>query len=174
MTAGARFEVSYDSGTTDARTVHYTCNGEPAALGFRLSVDAASFTLAPLDTTRPEISRYLASPQWRTLAFFQAVNDDRALAEVTNQFQRGWLALVYLTAFSLRGMSDDSPDPSSIRAALADGIWREDLAEILTVLYRDEPTGQPAHTNERLIATLTELSDVPAVMDAWTGPDTSW
>ncbi|MEU4465266.1 protein DpdJ [Streptomyces sp. NPDC024017] len=166
MTVGARFEVSYDSGTTDARTVHYTCNGEPAALGFRLSVDAASFTLAPLDTTRPEIAHYLTSPPWRTLAFFQAVSDDLALAEVTNQFQRGWLALVYLTSFSLRGISKDTPDPSSIRAALADGSWRQDLAEILSVLYRDESTGQPVHTNERLIATLTELSDLPTVVDA--------
>ncbi|MET9218647.1 protein DpdJ [Streptomyces sp. NPDC003300] len=166
MTSGARFDVSYDSGTTDARTVHYTYNGEPAALGFQLSVDAASFTLAPLDTARPEIAKYLAEPQWRTLAFFQAVSDDPALAEVTNQFQRGWLALVYLTSFSLRGIGDDSPDPSSIRAALAGGSWREDLAEILSVLYRDEPAGQPTHTNERLIATLTELSDVRTVVDA--------
>ncbi|MYS94808.1 MULTISPECIES: protein DpdJ [Streptomyces] len=166
ITAGSRFEVSYDTGTTDARTVRYTRNGEPAALGFRLNVDAASFTLAPLDTTHPEVTRYLTSPQWRTMAYFQAVADDPALGKVTNQFQRGWLALVYLTSFSLRGLSDDAPDPSSIRSSLADGSWRNDLAEILSVLYRDEHTGKPAHSNERLIATLTELSDVPAVIDA--------
>lgn len=166
MTTGARFEVSYDAGTTDARTIHYTLNGQPAALGFRLNVDAARFTLSPLDTTRPEIARYLTSPQWRTLAFFQAVADDPALGEVTNQFQRGWLALVYLTSFSLRGLADTSPTPSSIRTTLADGTWRDDLSEILSVLYRDDPSNLTAQSNDRLIGTLTDLSQQSAVIDA--------
>ncbi|PAX88411.1 DEAD/DEAH box helicase [Streptomyces albidoflavus] len=166
MTCGSRFEVSYDGGTTDARTVRYTLNGEPAALGFRLNVDAASFTLAPLDTSHPQVAQYLTSPQWRTLAFFHAVDSDAALSEATNQFQRGWLALVYLTSFSLRGLAENSPAPASIRQLLATGTWRDDLSEILSVLYRDDPATSPAQSNERLIATLTELSQQPVVIDA--------
>lgn len=175
MTAGSRFEVSYDKGTIDARTVHYTHSGEPAALGFRLNVDAAAFTLAPLDTTRPEVVHYLTSPQWRTLAFFQTVAEDSALADVTNQFQRGWLALVYLTSFSLHGLNDSAPEPASIRSTLADGSWRDDLAEILSVLYRDDHTGpSPRATNVSSPPSPTSarcrLSSTPS-----TGPDNfSW
>ncbi|KAB2383407.1 protein DpdJ [Actinomadura montaniterrae] len=163
MTHGADCEVVRGR-SRDRRRVRYTLEGRPAALGFSLRVDAVRIGLGPLDVTTPRIREYLASPQWRSQAFFHAVAEDETLAEAANIFKRDWLALVYLTAFALAGL-DGSTVPEQIRIALSGGSWRDDLATILGVLYREDEATESQAT-ARLVADLTELSHDDRVISA--------
>lgn len=157
MTIGARCETTYQDGHSQRSTVRYTVDDTPAAMGFGLLVDAMSFTLAPLDLTDDMVAQHLSSPTWRTLAFTRAVSDDPGLDEVTNVFQRGWLTLAYLTAFSLAGLTD-AHSTQQIHAQLRNGAWRSDLSSVLQVLYRDATNGASTTPHQRLVAALEDLS----------------
>ncbi len=156
MTTGADCETTYRNRPAERSTVRYILDGAPAALGFDLTADAIRFTIAPLDLADDPVAGHLSSPAWRTLAFRTAVAEDPALDAVANTFQRGWLTLVYLTAFALAGMGGTRP-ASDVHADLANGAWRDELPAVLRALYRDVTDGQ-APTRERLIPALTELS----------------
>jgi ATP-dependent helicase Lhr and Lhr-like helicase len=164
MTTGALCETRYQ-GTRPATTttVRYTFEGRPAALGFRLTVDAMTFTLAPLDMASETVIEYLASPSWRALAFTTSVAEDSTLDGVLNAFQRQWLTQVYLTAFSLAG-ADGSRSPQQIHAAMRAGAWRHDLAAIIGVLYR-EPAPAVQSNARSLINTLDQVSRNQQVVD---------
>lgn len=157
MTMGADCEVVRTRGGSEKRTVRYEVEGQPAALGFRLDVDAFHVRLQPLGLTDPAVRAYLASPQWRSLAFSQAVAEDPTLAEIANTFQREWLAQVYLTAFALAGLDGDRTG-EEVRASLANGSWSQNLAEIFKVLYRDNGDSEQPVDGDRLVAALLELS----------------
>ncbi|UOE21932.1 DEAD/DEAH box helicase [Thermobifida halotolerans] len=172
MTYGADCEISRTgSQSSERRTVRYAHGDTPAAFGYRLEVDALRLRVAPLDLSQPTVRAYLASPAWRSKAYFRALAEDPELTKVANSFQRDWLALVYLTAFSLEGL-DGSRTPQQIHATLADGSWRERLPEILKVLYREEASeNRPSVDAEqapadRLINALTEVSNNQVVLDA--------
>jgi hypothetical protein len=165
MTTGADCDVVINR-RSERRSVGYTLAGKAAALGFSLDVDAMSVEVMPLDLSSRAVHEYLGSAPWRWQAFFRTVASDPDLAEVANTFQRDWLALIYITAFSLAGLSGQSP--TQIQGALANGSWRNDLQQILKVLYRDDspsPPGGPGVT-DRLVARLTDLSDDPTVVAA--------
>jgi hypothetical protein len=158
MTLGAHCETRYQGGRTETRTIGYGLDGTAAALGFQIGVDAIRFELAPLDLDDPAVRAYLAAPSWRTLAYLTELAEDPQLAEVANTFQRQWLSLVYLTAFTLAGL-DGTRTPAAIHVALAGGAWRAELRRVLTVLYRDaDPDEQPSPGPERLLSALEELS----------------
>jgi ATP-dependent Lhr-like helicase len=165
MTTGADCET-VRRGRSERRSVTYTREGQPAALGFSLDVDAMRVEIAPLDTASPAVQEYLTSPPWRWLAFFQTVAEDPDLATAASTFQRDWLALVYITAFSLAGLGSQSP--AQVRASLASGSWRGELQQILRVLYRDDapPPGPGPAPVSRLVTRLTDLSLEPAVVAA--------
>ncbi|MCK9871172.1 DEAD/DEAH box helicase [Nocardiopsis dassonvillei] len=166
MTYGAECEISRQRQEgADRLTVHYTYDGVPAALGFSLDVDAMHVQIAPLDLANPSVQDYLTSPEWRSKAFFRAVAEDTELTGIANTFQRDWLALIYITAFSLAGL-DGTRTPEEIRVSLAGGFWRDRLTEILEVLYREDGRSN-AHASpvtSRLSETLTALSHEPAVI----------
>ncbi|MFB8403874.1 protein DpdJ [Streptomyces sp. NPDC055912] len=156
MTVGADCQVALERGEVEARKVYYELHGKPAALGFRLGVDAVRILLRPLDTSDPLVREYLLSPQWRSLAFSYTFAEDPALEGVANKFQRAWLGQVYLTAFALEGLKQ-SRTAKEIRASLADGAWAGELSRILSVLYRDNSDPDHAVENARLIDGLTDL-----------------
>ncbi|CAM2923530.1 protein DpdJ [Saccharomonospora xinjiangensis] len=165
-TPGAQCDVNTASGT-ERRNITYARDGVPAALGFELDVDGMCVEVAPLDTADPTVVDYLRSPHWRSLAFQRAVTENPELFEVTNHFQRTWLALAYFTTYSLVGIGSDAT-PQDLWNSLRDGSWRDDLPEVLAVLYRNDAltaSGQPQVT-DRLIDDLTELSRNPAVVNA--------
>ncbi|MFF9644192.1 protein DpdJ [Kitasatospora aureofaciens] len=165
MTTGAECDISYERGRSESRTVRYTLRGRPAALGFRLGVDAVRISVTPIDLSDPAVLNYLTSPQWRSLAFARAVAEDPTLAELANAFQRDRLAQVYLTAFALAGL-DGARTSEEISTELAAGSWRLDLPEIFRVLYREaDPTGHGVD-NDRLVTALTELARDQRVIDA--------
>nr|WP_276516424.1 protein DpdJ [Streptomonospora nanhaiensis] len=169
LTYGADCEVSWQgNGGSQRRRITYTHGGRPTALGFTLDVDAMRIRIAPLDSGDPSVQDYLQSPEWRSKAFFRTVAEDPRLAEVANTFQRDWLALIYLTAFSLAGLDDTDRSSEEVLATLANGSWRDRLDEILRVLYRegDETAESPSQVASRLSAALTELSHDPVVIEA--------
>ncbi len=156
MTTGAKCDISYERGGGELRNVQYELRGEPAALGFRLGVDAARFRLKPLDLHDAEVELFLGSPQWRALAFAQTVADDPDLADISNTFQRERLAQIYLTAFALVGFETEGT-ATEVRAALMNGGWSQDLGQIFQVLYRYADVSEQTVDNTRLVADLTAL-----------------
>jgi ATP-dependent Lhr-like helicase len=165
MTPGAQCETTYRNGQSIRSSVRYALDGEPAALGFHLTVDAIRFELAPLDLSRPTVAEHLSSPAWRTLTFAAAVAQDPDIEEAANVFQRGWLTLVYLTAFALVGVTSGQP-AEEVHAVLAHGGWGAHLTEVLRVLYRDDPSSNSAAAPQRLVDALTSLSANSQVTDS--------
>ncbi len=165
MTTGADCDI-VSKRRSERRMVSYTREGKAAALGFSLDVDAMRVEIGSLDVSSPAVRKYLGSPPWRWQAFFRTVATDLDLAKVANSFQRDWLALIYITAFSLAGLG--GRPPAEVRAALADGSWRNDLHEILRVLYREDSQSpsQGAPAAGRLVTRLTDLSHDPTVVAA--------
>ncbi|MFC8296586.1 protein DpdJ [Micromonospora orduensis] len=164
MTTGAACTTVTGSGrtTTITSTVRYRHRGEPAALGFSLDVDAIRFTLAPLDLAKKAVAAHLRSPQWRSTAFKAALAADPALDDDANTFQRGWLALVYTTAYSLRRVADTNADTQDTHRALASGRWAADIDRVLNAIYRSDGSTAPS----RLVDDLSALAGQPAVIDA--------
>ena len=63
MTTGANCETTYENGqTTSARVPLRPRRRSPPPLGFRLTVDAVRFELAPLDLGKAEVAAHLSSP----------------------------------------------------------------------------------------------------------------
>ncbi|MEU2661924.1 protein DpdJ [Micromonospora sp. NPDC007220] len=161
MTLGAECETLYERGTVRrvSSNVRYCLEGQPAALGFRLNVDAVRFELAPLDATNKAVAEYLTSPEWRLLAFNAAMAEDPALDGIANSFQRNWLTTVYTAAYALAATEPnlaDSPG-GAIHASLRGGKWRDDIQQVLRALYRDA-TSEEVAAHDRLVVGLTELS----------------
>lgn len=164
MSLGADCAIQHEGDANeDRRQVSYTLRGRPAALGFRLDTDGIRVGINPPDLTTPETQAFLASPQWRTLAFQEAVRAASGLADITNGFQRDWLAQIYLTGFAMTGATGDSG--AQIHAQLASGSWRDDLPAILSVMYRggEHPTDTSA--TDRLVARLSGLAANQTVVD---------
>ncbi|MGS2616365.1 protein DpdJ [Micromonospora sp. LZ34] len=164
MTTGAACTTVSGTGrtTTVTSSVEYRHRGEPAALGFSLDVDAIRFTLAPLDRGNKAVAAHLRSPQWRSIAFKSALAADPALDDDANGFQRGWLALVYTTAYALRRANNSDNDAQQDHRALAGGRWADHIDRILNAIYRSDGSTTPS----RLVDDLNALAGRPAVIDA--------
>ncbi|MFC8244005.1 protein DpdJ [Streptomyces chartreusis] len=167
MTYGAACDVA--RGTPVSReqvSVRYTLDGEAAAMGFASSVDAMQVKVAALEVTAPRVVEHLCSRQWRTKAFTRVVAEDARISSHANVFQRGWLALVYLAAFAVRGLRNDTPE--TIHAALAGGAWRQDVPQVIQMLYRQDPVTGSAQAGvaDRVTADLVALSQQDDVVQA--------
>ncbi|MFF4686307.1 protein DpdJ [Streptomyces sp. NPDC001307] len=149
--------------------VSYVLEGARAAMGFTSSVDAVRIQVKPLDPSVPGVREHLNSPQWRSKAFMNTVLEDRRISEAANSFQRGWLSLVYLSAFALEGLQGTKPE--AIHEGLSQGAWRESITKVIPLLYRQDPSASPADVGspaDRVISDLQELShnpDVVALLD---------
>jgi ATP-dependent Lhr-like helicase len=164
MTPGADGELLLPNGVTQRTRTDYTIDGYPAALGFALTVDGLIIDIAPLDRSDPAVGQHLLTPGWRTLAFQTLINEDPALQPITNAFQRGWLTLLYLTAYGVAAIN--FTPGTDLTAALAGGAWARDLGTILAVIYRSADPDNPAlATPARLTAALTDLAADPVVRD---------
>ncbi|TPQ18654.1 DEAD/DEAH box helicase [Streptomyces sporangiiformans] len=166
MTYGALAEVI--KGTPGKRhkvAIGYVHEGEKAAMGFSSSVDAAQIQVKPLDLSLPSVVAHLNSPQWRSKAFMNTVMEDKRIAEATNSFQRGWLTLVYLSAFALEGL--EGKKPQAIHAELSLGAWRGSITQVIPLLYRQDPSASPTGAGgpaDRVISDLQALSQNPDVI----------
>ena len=164
MTPGGEGELLLPNGVTQRTRTDYTIDGQPAALGFALTVDGLTIDIAPLDHSDPAVGQHLLTPGWRTLAFQTLVNEDPALKPITNAFQRGWLTLLYLTAYGVTAIG--SAPGTDLTASLAGGAWARDLGTILAVVYRSADPNNPAvATPARLTTALTDLATDRVVRD---------
>ncbi|MEV5931903.1 protein DpdJ [Streptomyces sp. NPDC052079] len=170
MTYGAECDIARGTPVKRERvSVRYTLDGEAAAMGFASSADALQVQVAALDIEAPRIVEHLRSRQWRTKAFTRIVAEDPRISAHANVFQRGWLALVYLTTFAVRGLQKETPE--AIHAALAGGAWREQADQVIQMLYRQDPIASGAQaagggSADRVTADLQALSQVPDVARA--------
>ncbi|WP_286158128.1 protein DpdJ [Streptomyces sp. CB03911] len=165
MTLGAAGNIVTRQGQTPY-SVTYVQDGERVALGFGLTVDALVLELVPLDLGLPRVREYLRGPQWRTKAFMQSVAEDPRLAARANVFQLGWLSLVFLSAFTLRGAKGSTPQQTL--AALSRGAWRDDVPQIIKMLYRQDQEQSDGDDGvvPRVVGDLQELSQQPEVCTA--------
>jgi ATP-dependent Lhr-like helicase len=158
---GASGEIQRTDGTSTEFNITYSIDGTPAAMGFSLDVDALILDCMPLDRTDPVVQEHLSTPGWRAKAFAVRVAEDPALEGIANSFQRSWLSLLYLTAYSVSAATE--PDPTS---AIAGGRWLSDLPRTLGVLYRAEDPDDPTQAGDgRLVQRLQALSLNPTVIE---------
>lgn len=165
MTTGAEGEARYRDGTSRITTVKWVIDAQPAALGFSIDVDAFVVDAAALDPDDSAVIAHLHSPAWRTQAFHVRVAEDTTLDDVANSFQRGWLSLLYLTAYSIEALS--CPEGADVATRLSGGRWLDDLRRMLVVLYRSaSPDDLNQHSPELLLDRLRDLGHNPVVLAA--------
>jgi superfamily II DNA or RNA helicase len=154
MAIGSDGELLLQNGTRTPVHVRYAHDGQAAALGFELDVDAMILTgrFAPADNRF--LREFAATPQWRTLAFRRRVLEDTRLDDLANVFQRQWLAEIYLHAFIALGLTGQ--DITGIPANLAGSRWADDLAQFLAIAYRADQNGITGQA--RTLTDLTALS----------------
>ncbi|MEV0731909.1 protein DpdJ [Polymorphospora sp. NPDC050346] len=162
MTTGANCTTQIGTDRT-TRKVEYRHQDAPAALGFRLNVDAIRFTISALDPSDERIVTYMRSPQWRFQAFKAALAADPELDENVNVFARGWLALVYTTAYALARCGDGPDDSEAAHRSLSDGRWSDQVEQVLNAIYRSEGSGAAP---DRLTADLRHLATLKAVRES--------
>jgi ATP-dependent Lhr-like helicase len=156
FTPGAEGEVKSRDGSTRRARTTYAVEGRAAALGFALAVDGFVLDTRPLDVTDERVRRHLLTPAWRTLAFRALLEEDPDLGGITNPFQRGWLSLLYLTAYGVAAVTE--PPGTDVGQLLADGRWTQDIGTMLAVLYRSaDPDDADEGAPNRLVETLRDL-----------------
>lgn len=124
--------------TTRRTDVRYVHDGQDAALGYELDVDAL---IVKGDLTRLDsalLDEAAQSVAWRTAAFRQLVREDNSLDGIANVFQRDWLIGAYLHAYVTHGLGAD--DAASIGEKLVDGRWATGMEGFLAATYRSEVT----------------------------------
>ncbi|MCX5528924.1 protein DpdJ [Streptomyces bobili] len=170
MTYGAVADVVKGKpGQRHKVAVSYVHEGKRAAMGFSSSVDAVRIQVKPLDLSLPGVVEHLNSPEWRSKAFTNTVIEDKRIAEAANSFQRGWLSLVYLSAFALEGLEGKKPE--AIHAELSQGAWRDSILKVIPLLYRQDPSasstgaGSPADRVTNDLQALSQHPDVITVLD---------
>ena len=162
MAIGSDGELTLQAGKGTSRTpftVRYVHDGQPAAMGFELDVDAMVLA-GRLPEGGPDfLGAFSSSPEWRTLAFRRRVLEDARLDGVANVFQREWLCDVYLHAFVALGLTGDDASPAVDN--LADGRWADDLRQFLAIAYRADV--DRLEEQSRMLGDLAELALDPAV-----------
>jgi len=134
----ADFAVKDASGgtTRTSRSLRYTHEGGPAALGFELQVDAMILTGTMTSLFPAALQDFAARPEWRTLAFRRRLAEDTRLDGLANGFQREWLTEIYLQSFVANGMAGGNA--ASAVEALTGGRWASDLKTFFAVAYRTD------------------------------------
>ena len=158
MAIGSDGELAHRAGHRTPVHVRYVHEGEPAAIGFELEVDAMVITGRLSESGPSFLQGFASSPPWRTLAFRSRVLGDERLDDVVNVFQREWLSSVYLEAFVSRGLGGSPVE--AIPEQLAGGAWAINLPEFLAVAYRTD--GQD-EDESRMQRTLADLAADPLV-----------
>lgn len=192
LAVGADATVLFQSGAEHEVAITFVKQGEPAALGIRLDVDAIS-----VDACVPEFFSaghpYRADgSSWRSFrsSYFQdSVSRDPDLASRANSFQRQWLAQLFLSYAVERALLEGITIQQVIEGTPLASV-AEELQRVLTVIFEAGPavgeeevkqTGDDAH-RPRLDQRLLDLTDDPAVTtrlvhlatSLWKDPDDGW
>lgn len=140
---GSDASIVFDGGGEQAVGVDFVEDetAEPIALGYALDVDAVrlrirppSDLLATLEAREPAAAR-----SFRTRYFEEQVRNSPELTAFANEFQRGWLAEVFLSALLARAMVDHSTIEAA-SAELRKGDPARTLSEALATIFQTLPT----------------------------------
>ena len=186
---GSEADIRAQRGDGYRTRFEFVHQGEPAAIGYALSVDALRIGVRiPEDIWRrvreePELERAI-----RTERFFDDDDTAQSLPMVDNPFMRDWISTVYFAALTqhalARGVGLAEAD-----AALADGKGELALSEVLDSLFQspsveDEDPEEDRGPNggeglRRDLAALLERDDVcdglrKLARRLWEPVDVSW
>ncbi|WP_162891213.1 protein DpdJ [Aeromicrobium sp. A1-2] len=163
---GSRYQINLRSGGgRTRRTIGFTADGEPAALGFSLEADALVATVTMPDLGDTGFLTYATSGRWRTAVFGYLIATDERLEQDVDDFQREWIRQVFLTLMAVE-MSGSTATPAGAAAALADGKWARNLAETIGGLYRSTEDDSTETPQGVLIDRLQTLASIPIVRTA--------
>jgi hypothetical protein len=137
MALGSQADLRFRGGNSLSKRFAFEANGQPAALGFELTVDALCLSLSfPRDLWSelggPGDLRHRAALSAR---FHHLAVHGPELVDVDNHFLREWLAQLLLTALSTEAISKGI---SLEQAAenLRDGQASLDLSQTLNILFQ--------------------------------------
>jgi hypothetical protein len=147
---GSNADIRVRQGESYQARFEFSDQGQPAAIGYALNVDAIRIGIRMPDelwrkvTAHPELERAI-----RTERFFDDAFAATALLVVDNPFMRSWLTSVYFAALTqhalTRGVGLEEADN-----ALASGRGEIALSEVLESLFQSPPVDDNAqeHANE--------------------------
>jgi hypothetical protein len=153
---------------------------EPVALGYSVDADAVCFSVSIPDALHKHLDSDAALLCGTRSAHFRHLFDrHEALADVSNVFQRQWLARIYLGAIVLAA--------ERTKGTLRDGHQQildqnlEPLREVLDVIFQSmgDPHGTPGNTRRAgLLAIMAEPGFLCALDDCstvlWEAPQEAW
>jgi hypothetical protein len=186
--------LAFERGLQTGIDTTFTVDGQPAALGFTLDVDAIRLRARVPAFFSPD-SAYRSDSQslrsFRAAYFQDLVETDRTLLALANPFQLQWLSQLYLSAVVERALGDqiglkdahELVEGQSLAAALErslDVIFRALPAPADVDMPADADDPDPPR--QRLHQALAALAHDPAVTQRlialapvlWSDPDDSW
>jgi hypothetical protein len=186
--------LAFDRGLQNSVDTTFTVDGQPAALGFTLGVDAIRLQArvpAFFSPGGPYRSDSQSMRSFRAAYFQHLVETDGPLLTLANPFRLQWLSQLYMSVVVERALED----PAGLEDAHA-RLDRQSLAteleHSLDVIFRALPTSadadmpadadDPDPPRQRLHRALAELINDPAVTQRltalapvlWSEPDDSW
>lgn len=166
MTSGANIDLVTKVGgrsVRSSRAVDYVVDGEAAALGFELEVDAAVFRFATPSAPTSARDAYLDSAGWRSIAFETRVVEDPKLAEIASKFDCLWVTRVFIAAVAMEVAGGG--DVVAAVNALRGGAWQSRIREFFAATYRTAEESDSPENLGRVVARIDELASHPTVIE---------
>ena len=191
---GSRAEVAIERGQDLSLVRHFVRTGsadelEPVAVGFVLDADGLALTLELPDPLEAPGGVHADLPAARRAYLIHRIAIHPGLDGVANDFQRQWLAEIYLAAVLEHAISRSLPLEQA-HDDLLSGDLAARLAAVMDTIFQtlpaseEEPGGeaQAGSTRQLLHDTLIDLFSVDEVRVAladvaqvlWTPPDEAW
>lgn len=188
----SRATINLQSGQEHEVDVTFSRQGQPAALGFRLDVDAIGLR-ADIPDFFMSGAAYLGDASslrsFRSSYFQSLVENDRELLQLANSFQLQWLSQLFLSAVVEHALTTECSLQQAVDD-LASGRVSVEIQRVLTVIFEAGPsTGSEeveSATDEaprqRLHQRLVELADdsqitlrlIDLSTVLWEDPDSGW
>jgi len=186
--------LAFERGRQATVDATFSLDGDRAALGFSLDVDALRMTSRVPVFFAPD-SPYRSDAQsmrsFRAAHFQHIVQTDDTLLDVANSFQLQWLSELYMSVVVERALRDQI-SLEVAHASLESGSIATELKRALDVVFQALPNSTDADVpavaddaeprRQRLHGALTDLADNQVVTTRlsfvaevlWRAPDDSW
>jgi hypothetical protein len=183
---GTRASVRFQNGTALEAAVSFMSRAgeKAAAVGFSQEVDGIAFRYRfprdlCLQTDHPNQAKVRA---FRTAYFRQRVHSDTIIGLFANTFQRDWLVQIYLSALTVRAVTDQVTLQAAHAALQGENLVGE-LERVLEVIFQTLDADESDEENrQRVHASLLQLCHTADVVTAlgqaarvlWEAPDDAW
>jgi hypothetical protein len=185
--------LAFDDGRRSDTVVTFTSDGQKAALGFQLAVDAIRVRsrVPRFFDGASAYARDAASVRsFRAAYFVHLIERDRELNSRANVFQLQWLGQIYLSVVLERALRESIGIRTALDAADPEALSSE-LEQALDVIFQalptdldpgDPPGDAPEPHRQRLHQTLAAMLHDPDVVARvstlarvlWDHPDEAW